>query len=44
MENKNIYIEFIGFSCIGKTYLRNKIYEDLVIKDTIELKPKFKEL
>ena len=23
---------------------RNKIYEDLVIKDTIELKPKFKEL
>ena len=27
MENKNIYIEFIGFSCIGKTYLRDKIYE-----------------
>ena len=22
MGNKNIYIEFIGFSCIGKTYLR----------------------
>lgn len=27
MKNKNIYIEFIGFSCIGKTYLRDKIYE-----------------
>lgn len=27
METKNIYIEFIGFSCIGKTYLRDKIYE-----------------
>ncbi len=27
INNKNIYIEFIGFSCIGKTYLRNKIYE-----------------
>ena len=26
-NNKNIYIEFIGFSCIGKTYLRDKIYE-----------------
>ena len=30
-NNKNIYIEFIGFSCIGKTYLRDKIYE--VIED-----------
>lgn len=27
MKNKNIYVEFIGFSCIGKTYLRDKIYE-----------------
>jgi hypothetical protein len=26
-NNKSIYIEFIGFSCIGKTYLRDKIYE-----------------
>ena len=26
-NNKNIYIEFIGFSCIGKTYLRDKIYK-----------------
>ena len=51
MENKNIYIEFIGFSCIGKTYLRDKIYEIieadnkfLIYKQTNKLNAFFKSL
>lgn len=51
MENKNIYIEFIGFSCIGKTYLRDKIYEIieadnkfLIYKQTNKLNAFFKAL
>ncbi len=50
-NNKNIYVEFIGFSCIGKTYLRDKIYEVieadnkfLVYKRTNKLIAFFKSL
>lgn len=50
-NNKNIYIEFIGFSCIGKTYLRDKIYEIieadnklLIYKQTNKLNAFFKAL
>lgn len=51
MGNKNIYVEFIGFSCIGKTYLRNKIYEVIeadnrfsIYKRTNKLTALFKSL
>ena len=51
MKNKNIYVEFIGFSCIGKTYLRDKIYEIieadnkfLIYKQTNKLNAFFKAL